>query len=156
VKSPKDAQLVKVVPTENNGSSELVSIMHSKSDDKAADTIYWFMFQKLKYIWDDEKHQFRGIEFPVHNTYKHYYESKGHEEEEDVVKTAKMYGLNKQEMVVPEFHKLFIERATAPFFVFQIFSVGLWCLDEYWYYSLFTLCMLIIFECTLVQQQLSE
>ncbi|KAL9707030.1 hypothetical protein quinque_010548 [Culex quinquefasciatus] len=155
-KSPEKARLAKVVPTENNGSSELVKLQRTVVDDGASppEPIVWFLFQKTKYVWDADKKQFRGVEFPIHRTYEEYFESKGHQEDTDVQLAERTYGNNNMEMVVPEFMELFVERATAPFFVFQIFSVLLWCLDEYMYYSLFTLGMLISFECILVQQQL--
>lgn len=138
----------------NNGSSELVRIYKTLKHESKDEHIYWFTFQKTKYVWDEDKRRFNCIEFPVNKTYQEYFDAKGHENDEEIALTEKTYGKNQLDMVVPEFHQLFIERATAPFFVFQIFSVGLWCLDEYWYYSLFTLCMLVVFECTLVQQQL--
>jgi manganese-transporting P-type ATPase len=142
-----------VVPTENNGSSELVRIQTSKITEKD-DLEYFLTFQKIKYVWDENKKQFRAADFPINRPYIEYMESKGHEEDADLIIAEKRFDKNSMEMVVPEFHELFFERATAPFFVFQVFSVGLWCLDAYWYYSLFTLFMLVVFECTLVQQQL--
>uniref|UniRef100_A0A0K8SC29 Endoplasmic reticulum transmembrane helix translocase n=1 Tax=Lygus hesperus TaxID=30085 RepID=A0A0K8SC29_LYGHE len=98
--------------------------------------------------------KFRGIEFPTNLRYSDYLNWKGYQDETELSRAETKYGRNTLDMAVPEFMELFKERATAPFFVFQVFCVALWCLDKYWYYSIFTLVMLILFECTLVQQQL--
>lgn len=146
------AEVAKVVPTDNNGSSELVRVHHFKDDEK--NDSLWFVFQKTKYVWNHERKCFQGLQFPVNQSFSTYMEWKGYQEESDIQRAEGFYGKNQLDMVVPEFSELFKERATAPFFVFQVFCVALWCLDKYWYYSIFTLIMLVLFECTLVQQQL--
>ncbi|EPY19067.1 cation-transporting ATPase 13A1 [Strigomonas culicis] len=62
--------------------------------------------------------------------------------------------MNVMEVVIPDFQDLFVDHALAPFFVFQMFTVLLWCLDEYWYFSVFTGVMMVGMECTTIYQRI--
>lgn len=122
---------VKVVPQPNNGSSELVSLYHVRKTEHDPEAIC-FIFQKTKYTYNVESGNFEVLQFPVDSPIRAYQDWKGYQEDHEIDTVERKYGKNTVEMVVPEFRELFVERATAPFFVFQVFCVGLWCLDEFW------------------------
>ena len=65
---------------------------------------------------------------------------------DEVTRATMRYGPNRLDVPIPTFYKLFQEHAVAPLFVFQIFSVCLWLLDEHPWSSLYTLAMLIFAE----------
>uniref|UniRef100_A0A5S6PZ97 Cation-transporting ATPase n=1 Tax=Trichuris muris TaxID=70415 RepID=A0A5S6PZ97_TRIMR len=153
VRDPCKASLAMVAPTPNNGSAELVPLHKLMNQDGQCKV--WLEFQKSKYMFDSaERKDFAAIEFPDHLDFRHYQTSTGYDDATRFNAALEHYGANSMQMVIPSFMELFWERATAPFFVFQMFCILLWCMDEFWYYSIFTSAMLVTFEATLVQQQL--
>ncbi|KAJ2298531.1 putative cation-transporting ATPase 1, partial [Coemansia sp. RSA 2706] len=114
-----------------------------------------FTFQAQKYIYDEDKRQFTAVSYPADACpqLSELQQARGLSTAE-VAEAQAVFGRNRFDVPVPTFGELFKEHAVAPFFVFQLFCVGLWCLDEYWYYSIFSLVMLVVFESTLVFQRL--
>ncbi|KAI8905470.1 hypothetical protein EDD86DRAFT_193919 [Gorgonomyces haynaldii] len=147
-KSIDDATLIKIQPIAHNGKPELCHISKTSADIS-------FVFQKKKYLWNQDKKRFQKLDYlhSRHHSFKYFKEIKSLDNQQTKVLEDK-YGLNRFEVPIPSFQELFKEHMMAPFFIFQLFSVMLWFLDEMWYYSLFTLFMLFVFEATVVFQRL--
>eukprot|EP00116_Pleurobrachia_bachei_P000741 sb/3461003/ len=124
------ASFAKVVPTENNGSTVMCKI--NRRTKKSGESELWLEFHQTKYICTDNLN-FNPVAFPTSGPISDYTGSRGLSDD-DVVEAVQQWGYNEMKIVLPSFQELFVERATAPFFVFQVFCVGLWCLDEYCVY----------------------
>ncbi|KAI0696646.1 endoplasmic reticulum Ca-transporting P-type ATPase [Cytidiella melzeri] len=148
----QDADCIRLIPAPHRGTGDIVPL-HKKNplDPKS----FTFSYQRDTYILKSESPVvFTALPYPssTHPPLSSYHSPKGIPTEA-VPELTSLYGKNEFNIPIPSFSALFGEHATAPFFVFQIFCVALWCLDEYWYYSLFTLFMLVVFECTVVWQR---
>ena len=65
-------------------------------------------------------------------TFEHYQKSTGFGAEARVAAALAKWGPNTFVVPLPKFADMLKEQLLAPFFVFQVFCVGLWCLDDYW------------------------
>ncbi|KAL6240001.1 hypothetical protein BDW75DRAFT_226706 [Aspergillus navahoensis] len=153
-RSPDSAQLIKVIPEANSGSAEICRLLR---DTLGGVTTISFLFQKRRFIYYPERKCFAPLSYVLDAepkpALKAFQESEGLTTKAEIERVQHHYGDNTFDIPVPGFIELWQEHAVAPFFVFQIFCVGLWMLDEYWYYSLFTLFMLVMFESTVVWQR---
>jgi cation-transporting ATPase 13A1 len=150
----RSASLIKVQPVKNAGAAEIVPLVR---DNVGGKPNLSFLFQKRRFLYNADKGSFAPLSYPLDiepkPQLKTFQQTQGLTSSAEIERLTQHYGDNAFDIPVPTFTELFKEHAVAPFFVFQIFCVGLWMLDEYWYYSLFTLFMLVAFESTVVWQR---
>lgn len=114
-------------------------------------------YKKKKFVFSsditDPKGQFVGLRFPERETMEFYRKQEGYFKSSEIELAENKWGNNEMDIPLPEFIDIFKEHMVAPFFVFQIFCTLLWLMDEYWYYSLFTLGLLMMAESSVVFQR---
>ncbi|KAJ2930562.1 hypothetical protein H1R20_g6550, partial [Candolleomyces eurysporus] len=147
-----EATHIRLVPKLHRGSGDIVPLQ--RKDPKDA-TTYTFQYQRDTYtVSATSPLTFARLPYPctARPAVETFLRPSGLTSKA-IPELESLYGGNEFDIPIPSFTELLGEHSTAPFFVFQVFCVALWCLDEYWYYSLFTLFMLVMFECTVVFQR---
>jgi hypothetical protein len=134
------AKCVRVEPVEHGGKSEICPLQLVRDPALSGGEELFFVFQKNKYIYHKasreslEKAKSAAVSSShakVALPFSAYVSSSGLTDE-GLKQSAQKYGDNVFDIPLPPFMDLFREHAMAPFFVFQILCVLLWCLDEYW------------------------
>lgn len=137
-------------------SAILPILQHLDSENKK---FYYFVHLEARFLCFDGKN-FIKAKWPscfINNNYNiDEIISNGNASEKCLEYLRGIFGANSLTIPIPSFIFLFKEHAIAPFFIFQLVCIGLWMLDTYWYHSLMTLIMLVIFESTVVFQRLKN
>lgn len=102
--------------------------------------------ETIKSSWQPRFHR---LHFPIDRPIRFYASSwKGHDSH-TLSSALRIYGRNVTHIPLPHVTTLLAQQLLQPLFLFQLFCVVLWSLDEYWMYAIFTLCMLVMFEFTM-------
>jgi len=93
------------------------------------------------------------IDLPISFYTTHW---KGHTTITSLLSTRKIYSNNSLHITITQFKTLLTQQLLAPFFLFQLFCVLLWSMDEFYIYAIFTLFTLVMFECTVAFTRLKD
>ncbi|XP_051966809.1 polyamine-transporting ATPase 13A3-like isoform X1 [Xyrauchen texanus] len=101
--------------------------------------IRYFTLHSTKYFWNDTIQNFevlKGLEdLGMTCSSVHLKHSAGLCKNQQEFRRF-FFGLNEIDVKVPSLFKLLIKEVLNPFYIFQLFSVILWCTDEYYYYAM--------------------
>ena len=141
---------------QNTKSTGIVMISYVEDSYlKSGETNFFIEFRE-KFVFTFDKHgdgQFERLKYKENENFGFYLKQEGLNKKRDIEVIENTYGQNDLEVPLPQFQELLKEHMVAPFFVFQIFCTLLWLMDEYWYYAIFTLFLLMFAESTVVFQR---
>ncbi|KAL0267327.1 UNVERIFIED_CONTAM: hypothetical protein PYX00_009625 [Menopon gallinae] len=110
----------------------------------------YFNHKDIKYVWCNESQQFyqlRGWDNGVKSVKELLEDSVGYSPDEQR-QVLQLYGRNEIKIVVKSYWRLLLSEIVNPFYLFQLFSVVVWSVDEYVYYAIcvivttvFTICI---------------
>jgi len=109
-----------------------------------------FEYHRRRYLFDTETTSWTKLRCRTDIPLDFLESWKGFTSDHHVISGQIRYGPNAFSVKQPTFMELYKKQLLSPFTVFQLFSVILWMLDEYWQYSFFTLFMILMFEGTVV------
>jgi len=147
------ASHVKVVPLaddQNRPNSKVLLVPLQQQDGEPS-----ISYLKKKFTFCKENDTFQRLRYDITSPLSNYLNATGLSSRE-VEERRKRYGENIYDIPLPTFGELFKEHAVAPFFVFQLFCVLLWLMDDYWYYSLLTLVLLVVLEAQMVHRRRND
>jgi len=113
---------------------EVVPLIEEVTSTKTLKVFYYRLF---KYYFDDRQHVFKPCQFKIESlTYSEIHEKYGQGLESDNVKdNGIFFGRNMTDIPKKSCLTLMVEEVLSPFYVFQVYSIIIWALDDYVLYA---------------------
>jgi cation-transporting ATPase 13A2 len=110
--------------------------------------LHIFEYRHLRFIYDTTTHLFIETtkKWRTHRNISQYDTLVGLTQD-TVKKRRAIYGLNEIHIHIKPWYRLLVDEILHPFYMFQVASMVLWCLDDYYYYAscIFAISVLSIF-----------
>lgn len=95
-----------------------------------------FINRKLKYVWDDAACTFVRLRTTEHTpTFSTFHNGAAGFTGNEAARRLHLFGENFMKIEVLSVWQLLVQQAVNPFYIFQAFTVVLWCVQEYFIYS---------------------
>ncbi|CAG9832357.1 unnamed protein product [Diabrotica balteata] len=134
-KAPLESATILLI-TDNFGASEYVNVQNEIVSVSNLTELRYFLYRLTKYVWHCETKSFVTLQvFIPAKTVDEYLNDTNGLTNEEYISSLDLYGKNKIEVEIKPYWTLFIEEVLNPFYIFQVFSVGLWLFDDYLLYA---------------------